>query len=93
MSQKINATDVTEEEALNAVFFERADEFIKQANDFCRPPKGQQAKPEEFMSLRTIVSRIAALEEEVKKSKEVPAKQDAKTTSSGKPKGMDVALH
>ena len=48
MSQKINATDVTEEEALNAVFFERADEFIKQANDFCRPPKGQQAKPEEL---------------------------------------------
>ena len=39
MSQKINATDITEEEALNAVFFERADEFIKQANDFCRPPK------------------------------------------------------
>ena len=34
MSQKINATDITEEEALNAVFFERADEFIKQANDF-----------------------------------------------------------
>ncbi|MFI7940016.1 DUF3144 domain-containing protein, partial [Acinetobacter baumannii] len=26
MSQKINATDITEEEALNAVFFERADE-------------------------------------------------------------------
>ena len=39
MSQKINATDVTDEEALNAVFFERADEFIKQANEFCRPPK------------------------------------------------------
>ena len=57
----------------------------------------EQAKPEEIMSLRTIVSRIAALEEEVKKSKEVPEnlqqKQDAKTTSSGKPKGMDVALH
>ena len=34
MTQKINATDVTEEEALNAVFFERADEFIKLANDF-----------------------------------------------------------
>lgn len=45
MSQKINATDITEEEALNAVFFERADEFIKQANDFCRPPKGQKARP------------------------------------------------
>ena len=34
MVQKIEATDVTEEEALNAAFFERADEFIKQANDF-----------------------------------------------------------
>ena len=33
MSQKINATDVTEEEALNAIFFERADEFIKLANE------------------------------------------------------------
>ena len=48
MSQKIDATDVTEEEALNAVFFERADEFIKQANEFCRPAKGQQPKPEEL---------------------------------------------
>ena len=48
MSQKINATDVTEEEALNAVFFERADEFIKLANEYCRPPKGQPAKPEEL---------------------------------------------
>ncbi|MFE1967210.1 DUF3144 domain-containing protein, partial [Acinetobacter baumannii] len=45
MSQKINATDITEEEALNAVFFERADEFIKQANDFCRPPKVQKPAP------------------------------------------------
>ena len=35
MVQKIEATDVTEEEALNAAFFERADEFIKQANGFC----------------------------------------------------------
>ena len=34
MSQKINATDVTEEEALNAVFFERADDFIELANDY-----------------------------------------------------------
>ena len=48
MSQKIQATDVTEEEALNAVFFERADEFIKQANDFCRPPQGQSANPAEI---------------------------------------------
>ncbi|OTG66574.1 DUF3144 domain-containing protein [Acinetobacter silvestris] len=48
MSQKIDATDVTEEEALNAVFFERADEFIKQANDFCRPPKGKKTDPAEL---------------------------------------------
>lgn len=48
MSQKIDAADVTEEEALNAVFFERADEFIKQANEFCRPAKGQQPKPEQL---------------------------------------------
>lgn len=47
MSQKIDATDVTEEDALNAVFFERADEFIKQANEFCRPPKGQKIEPAE----------------------------------------------
>ena len=47
MSQKIEATDVTEEEALNAVFFERADEFIKQANEFCRPAKGTQPNPTE----------------------------------------------
>ncbi len=37
MSEKILATDITEEEAQNAVFFERADQFIKQANEFCRP--------------------------------------------------------
>ena len=48
MSQKIQATDVTEDEALNAVFFERADEFIKQANEFCRPPRGQSANPAEI---------------------------------------------
>ena len=47
MSQKIEATDVTEEEALNAAFFERADEFIKQANEFCRPTKGTQPNPTE----------------------------------------------
>ena len=40
MVQKIQATDVTEEEALNAIFFERADVFIKQANEFCRVEKG-----------------------------------------------------
>ncbi len=48
MVQKIEATDVTEEEALNAAFFERADEFIKQANDFCRTEKGSQVKPAEI---------------------------------------------
>lgn len=45
---RINATDVTEEEALNAVFFDRADQFIKLANEFCRPPKGQKANPAEL---------------------------------------------
>ena len=39
MVQKIEATDVTEEEVLNAAFFERADEFIKQANEFSRVEK------------------------------------------------------
>ena len=48
MSEKIVATDVTEEEALNAVFFERADAFIKQANEFCRPAKGETPNPEEL---------------------------------------------
>ena len=47
MVQKIEATDVTEEEALNAAFFERADEFIKQANEFCRVEKGSQEQPAE----------------------------------------------
>ena len=47
MSQKIDATDITEEEALNAVFFERADEFIKLANEFCRPKKGEKPNPAE----------------------------------------------
>lgn len=47
MVQKIEATDVTEEEALNAIFFERADEFIKQANEFCRVEKGSTIKPTE----------------------------------------------
>ncbi len=48
MSQKINAADITEEEALNAVFFERADEFIKLANEFCRPKKGEKPDPAEL---------------------------------------------
>jgi hypothetical protein len=48
MTQKIQATDITEEEAQNAVFFERTDEFIKLANDFCRPEKGQKPKPAEL---------------------------------------------
>jgi len=47
MVQKIEATDVTEEEALNAAFFERADEFIKQANEYCRVEKGSQEQPTE----------------------------------------------
>jgi hypothetical protein len=48
MSQKINAADITEEEALNAVFFERADEFIKLANEFCRPKEGEKPDPAEL---------------------------------------------
>lgn len=48
MSQKINAADITEEEALNALFFERADEFIKLANEFCRPKKGEKPDPAEL---------------------------------------------
>lgn len=48
MSQKIEATDVTEEEALNAVFFDRADQFIKLANEFCRPEKGKTVEPAEI---------------------------------------------
>ena len=48
MVQKIEATDVTEEEALNAAFFERADEFIKQANGFCHFEKGSTVKPAEI---------------------------------------------
>ncbi len=47
MVQKIEATDVTEEEALNAAFFERADEFIKLANEFSRVEKGSEEKPAE----------------------------------------------
>ncbi|MGG6831040.1 UNVERIFIED_CONTAM: DUF3144 domain-containing protein [Staphylococcus haemolyticus] len=47
MVQKIEATDVTEEEALNAAIFERADEFIKQANEFSRVEKGSQENPAE----------------------------------------------
>lgn len=42
MTDKIHATDITEQEAQNAIFFERADEFIKQANDFCRPQTAHQ---------------------------------------------------
>lgn len=44
MTQKINATDITEDEALNAAFFERADEFIKIANDFCHPDKKKNSE-------------------------------------------------
>ncbi len=42
MSQKIDATDITEEDALNAIFFERADNFIQQANQFCSPELGKK---------------------------------------------------
>lgn len=48
MVQKIEATDVTEEEALNSAFFERADEFIKYANEFSRVEKGSDVKPAEM---------------------------------------------
>ena len=47
MVQKIQATDVTEEEAQNAKFFERADGFIKLANEFCHVEKGSTMKPAE----------------------------------------------
>ena len=60
MSQKIEATDVTEEEALNAVFFERADQFIKLANDFCRPAKGEQVKPQELRGQVSAAMLFAA---------------------------------
>ena len=55
MVQKIEATDVTDEEALNAAFFERADEFIKQANDFCRIEKGSSVKPTEMRDAKDQV--------------------------------------
>ena len=45
MVQKIEATDVTEEEALNAAFFFFFYEFIKQANGFCHFEKGSTVKP------------------------------------------------
>lgn len=45
MSNRIDATDVTQEEALNAAFFERADQFIKLANEFCRPERGGTVDP------------------------------------------------
>lgn len=48
MPNRIQATDVTEEEALNAVFFDRADQFIKLANEFCRVEKGKQTDPAEL---------------------------------------------
>ena len=41
MVQKIEATDVTEEEALNAAFFERADEFIKGSQEQPAEKRGQ----------------------------------------------------
>jgi hypothetical protein len=45
VSNRIDATDVTEEEALNAAFFDRADQFIKLANEFCRPKTGETVEP------------------------------------------------
>ncbi|HAK33154.1 MAG TPA: DUF3144 domain-containing protein, partial [Acinetobacter radioresistens] len=60
MSQKIQATDVTEEEVLNAAFFERADEFIRQANEFCRPPKGEKANPAELRGQVSAAMLFAA---------------------------------
>lgn len=47
MTQKIKATDITEQEAANAVFFERADQFIQIANEFCSPAKGSIPQPED----------------------------------------------
>lgn len=45
MSTRISATDITEEEALNAEFFNRADELIRLANEMCRPPQGHKVNP------------------------------------------------
>ena len=59
MSQKINATDVTEEEALNAVFFERADEFIKQANEFCRPIRWALVSMREIVAMPTDILKLS----------------------------------
>ena len=54
MVQKIEATDVTEEEALNAAFFERADEFIKQGFH----PTNSSFFPFVVSPLPTIYSRL-----------------------------------
>lgn len=42
MSPSIQATDITKDEALNAIFFEQADEFIKLANQLCQTGKNTQ---------------------------------------------------
>lgn len=47
MSQKIQATDITEEQAINDIFFDRVDQFIQQANAFCRPQANDQSNPHE----------------------------------------------
>lgn len=60
MSNRIDATDVTEEEAQNAVFFERADQFIKLANEFCRPEKGKPANPAEIRGQVSAAMLFAA---------------------------------
>lgn len=58
MSQKIEGTDITEEEALNAVFFERADEFIKIANDFCQGKTPQEHRGQISASMLFATARF-----------------------------------
>lgn len=61
MSNRIDAADVTEEEALNAKFFDRADQFIQLANEFCRPEKGANApKPHELRGQVSAAMLFAA---------------------------------
>lgn len=60
MTQKIQATDVTEEEALNALFFEQADEFIKLANEFCRKDKREQVSASMLFATTRFNTWVAA---------------------------------
>lgn len=48
MTSPISTTDITEEDALNDQFFERADEFIKTANEFCRKEKSDPISSQEL---------------------------------------------